>query len=325
MKAALDCNIVRDMLPLYVEKLTSEESNIAIQQHLEQCEDCRKYLENIQKPIDCPTAPKLEIDYMRKVKRSFKRRTRILAGVITAASIVFLGIFLRFFIIGSPVFLGDAPINYEWSYDVHSKIYSIHGDFGETETSARIKVNKDKQNNQIKIKIYELMPSIFFSSDEFSAEIPWDGEMDIVWQGKYDQQVIMSSQYMSLLVSEFNDGRYRELVDIFDMDGADMIQQIYSNSSEVSDEDLKSPITEGQHDNYIIFSLPASSGVYATWASGKTPLEELPVDERVFLYKEDGQYYFYKEGDPLKKVSMGDVNKILGYIKKNEAAPKSSL
>lgn len=323
MKTVLDCNIVRDILPLYAEKLTSEESNIAIQQHLEQCEDCRKYLENMRKPIDCPTAPKMEIDYMRKVKRSFKRRTYILAGVITAACIVLLGIFLRFFIIGSPLFLEDAPINYEWSYNADSKIYSIHGNIGRTDTSARIKVYEDKHNNQIKIKIYEVMPSIFFSTDEFSTEIPWDGEMDIVWQGKYDQQVIMSSQYMSLVISEFKDGQYKELVNVFDMDGADIIQQIYSNSSEASGEDLKSPFAEEQYDNYIILSLPSASGVYATWLSGEIPLEELPIDERIFLYEEDGQYYFYREGHPLKKASIEDVTKILDYIKKSKASPNN--
>ena len=165
------------------------------------------------------------------------------------------------------------------------------------------------------------MPSIFFSTDEFSTEIPWDGEMDIVWQAKYDQQVIMSSQYMSLFISEFKDGQYKELVNVFDMDGADLIQQIYSNSSEVSGEDLKAPFAEEQYDNYIILSLPSASGVYATWVSGEMPLEELPVDERIFLYQEDGQYYFYKEGHPLKKASMEDAIKILDYIKKNEAAP----
>lgn len=106
MKNTLDCNIVRDMLPLYAEKLTSEESNTAIRQHLEQCEDCSKYLVNIQKPIDCPTMPKMEIDYMRKVKNSFKRRAYILSGVIAVFCIILLGIFLRLFIIGTPIFIG---------------------------------------------------------------------------------------------------------------------------------------------------------------------------------------------------------------------------
>jgi hypothetical protein len=318
MKAALSCNIVRDMLPLYAEKLTSEESNIAIQQHLEQCEDCKKYLENIRKPIEYPTAPKMEIDYMRKVKRSFKRRTYILAGVISTVCIVFFAIFLRFFIIGSPLYLEDAPINFVWNYNADSKVYTIHGNTGRADTSARIKVYEDKHSNQIIFKIYDVRPSIFFPTDEFSVDIPWDGEMNIVWQGKYDQQVIISAQYMSLMISEFKDGQYKELVNVFDMDSTNMIQQIYSNSSEVSDKDLKSPFAEEQYDNYIIFALPSFSGLYTNWI-----FDEPSADERIFLFKEAGQYYFYKEGHPFKKISAGDVTKILDYIKKHETSSKN--
>jgi hypothetical protein len=97
-----------------------------------------------------------------------------------------------------------------------------------------------------------------------------------------------------------------------------MIQQIYSNSSEVSDKDLKSPFAEEQYDNYIIFALPSFSGLYTNWI-----FDEPSADERIFLFKEAGQYYFYKEGHPFKKISAGDVTKILDYIKKHETSSKN--
>ncbi|MBE5992391.1 MAG: zf-HC2 domain-containing protein [Paenibacillaceae bacterium] len=156
MKNTLDCNIVRDMLPLFIENLTSEDSNNAIHQHLKQCEYCSKYLENIQKPIDCPIVPKKEIDYMRKVKHSFKQRTYILSGVITIFCIILIGIFLRLFIIGTPVFFGDAPINYEWNYDMDSKVYWIHGTIEGTNTSARIKIYEDKKTIKSRLRYMRL-------------------------------------------------------------------------------------------------------------------------------------------------------------------------
>lgn len=316
MKAALDCNIVRDMLPLYAEKLISEESNTAIQQHLEQCEDCRKYLENIQKPVDCPTVPKMEIDYMRKIKRSIKRRTYILAGVITASCIVLLGIFLRFFIIGSPIFTEDGPINFEWNYDADSKIYSIHGNIGRADTSARIKVYEDKRNNQLKIKIYELMPSIFFPSNEFSAKIPWNGETNIVWQGKYEQLNITNSQYMSLYIFEFKDGNYQPVVNIFDMDGTAMLKRLYDNAPDASSEELM-PFDGTKYNHYLIIRLPLTRGEFL-YSTDDEILPEETLDDRIFLYQEDGQYYFHKQGHHLKKLVTEDVNKILDYIKQNE-------
>ena len=40
-----ECDIVSDLLPLYVEHRTSEACNVFIREHLEQCEECRGELE----------------------------------------------------------------------------------------------------------------------------------------------------------------------------------------------------------------------------------------------------------------------------------------
>ena len=38
----VNCNLIKDILPLYVKGETSTESNAIIEEHLEECEDCRK-------------------------------------------------------------------------------------------------------------------------------------------------------------------------------------------------------------------------------------------------------------------------------------------
>lgn len=88
MKTELDCNIVRDMLPMYIEKLISDESNVAIRRHLEHCEDCTRHLENLKKLNYYLTATDKE-------KKSFKRKNYILEGIIAAVCIVALCILLR--------------------------------------------------------------------------------------------------------------------------------------------------------------------------------------------------------------------------------------
>ena len=42
------CGIVRDLLPIYTEGLTCEESNKMISAHLDQCADCRKTLDRMR-------------------------------------------------------------------------------------------------------------------------------------------------------------------------------------------------------------------------------------------------------------------------------------
>ena len=46
-----ECKLVQDLLPNYIEKLTSEESNKIIEEHLRKCPECRKILENMQNDI----------------------------------------------------------------------------------------------------------------------------------------------------------------------------------------------------------------------------------------------------------------------------------
>ena len=41
-KKYTECDIVRELLPLYIEQKTGEESNELIARHLPECEECRK-------------------------------------------------------------------------------------------------------------------------------------------------------------------------------------------------------------------------------------------------------------------------------------------
>lgn len=50
-----NCNIIKDLLPLYVENLLSEESEELVKNHLENCNDCKKELESIKSNVNIPT------------------------------------------------------------------------------------------------------------------------------------------------------------------------------------------------------------------------------------------------------------------------------
>ena len=48
MKERKECKIIQDLLPNYVEKLTNEETNTYIAEHLSQCEDCKKISDSMK-------------------------------------------------------------------------------------------------------------------------------------------------------------------------------------------------------------------------------------------------------------------------------------
>ena len=49
MKEKRDCKIVQDLLPNHVEKLTNEETNQYIEEHLKECKECNDIKKEITK------------------------------------------------------------------------------------------------------------------------------------------------------------------------------------------------------------------------------------------------------------------------------------
>lgn len=103
MKNDLTCAVVRDLLPSYVEKLTSEETGQAVERHLRSCPDCAARQAAMVGP---ELAAKLEeerkeLDYLKRVKR--RSRTRILAAVVCTALVIAGGFAAKIFLIGTPI------------------------------------------------------------------------------------------------------------------------------------------------------------------------------------------------------------------------------
>ena len=46
------CKIVQDLLPNYIDKLTSEETNSFVEKHLEECNECHEIIENMKKDFE---------------------------------------------------------------------------------------------------------------------------------------------------------------------------------------------------------------------------------------------------------------------------------
>lgn len=69
-----ECKLVQDLLPNYIEKLTSEESSKIIDEHLKECTECKKILENMQKDLGLKSKEqcKKETKYMKKYSNKLK-------------------------------------------------------------------------------------------------------------------------------------------------------------------------------------------------------------------------------------------------------------
>ena len=74
----LKCHIVLDLLPNYVEHLTSPETSKDIEEHLASCEACRMAKSAMTADVNLAKAPKPQLNFLKKFKRK-----QILGAVIS--------------------------------------------------------------------------------------------------------------------------------------------------------------------------------------------------------------------------------------------------
>ena len=91
-----ECSIVRDLLPLYVEDMVSEETAKYINEHLKNCPDCESELNVLKNGADLTETEKKPIpstDGEKPFKRIMKRMNRQFYSLAYAALIflIFLG------------------------------------------------------------------------------------------------------------------------------------------------------------------------------------------------------------------------------------------
>lgn len=78
MENRLDCCVVRDLLPAYIERLTEPETSAQVQAHLEGCEKCRAVEAGMVAQVSVAAAGRRTLNFLKRV-----RRTRLIAAGVT--------------------------------------------------------------------------------------------------------------------------------------------------------------------------------------------------------------------------------------------------
>lgn len=100
----MKCCIVKDLLPGYIDGLTSEETNEEIRIHLENCSACNTVYRQMSEeiPIESQAAEE-EIDFLKKLKERMYRKYAIVA-LSTCAILVGTSLFLKKY---------EIPVSYD--------------------------------------------------------------------------------------------------------------------------------------------------------------------------------------------------------------------
>ena len=91
----ISCNIIEDLLPLYVDDMVSEDSRQLVEEHLKACPTCRRmqeeimrenHLTDVKKGSDSVQTNKMEAELLKKIR--CKIRKKRIASVLLAVAIV---------------------------------------------------------------------------------------------------------------------------------------------------------------------------------------------------------------------------------------------
>ena len=98
MSDKLRCEIVQDLLPSYVDGLTSDETNEAVKDHLADCVSCRDMYERMkadetsaEENSEVMEKEKKEINFLKKIKQKHRLNLMLVVVILT--------VFLQRFII----------------------------------------------------------------------------------------------------------------------------------------------------------------------------------------------------------------------------------
>ncbi len=92
----IPCEMIRDLLPSYIDELTNDVTNKEIEEHIKECCTCEKALQEMRAPeIELPEPEAKEIDFLKKTKQKQKRNLVIGIVVLCACVIaIFCGTYI---------------------------------------------------------------------------------------------------------------------------------------------------------------------------------------------------------------------------------------
>lgn len=93
----LNCEIIRDLIPSYVDGICSQSSREAVEEHVEECAECRVSLETLRRTVlGGNRVNRSELDHMKKVKQHFIRKSVLIVGALILAQLLVGDTFYHF-------------------------------------------------------------------------------------------------------------------------------------------------------------------------------------------------------------------------------------
>ncbi|MCG8484745.1 MAG: zf-HC2 domain-containing protein [Clostridia bacterium] len=108
----MKCEIIKDLLPSYIDGLTSAESNFEIEKHLKDCSQCQVFLEQMKADVNVE-----DTEYNKEEIKPFKKfNKKILHAVLITLTVCALAVGAYLFFFGFGWKVNSDDMNMEYTY-----------------------------------------------------------------------------------------------------------------------------------------------------------------------------------------------------------------
>ena len=151
-----ECSYVRDVLPLYLENMVSEETAKFVKEHLENCPECTKEFEDMKtgkkvEKISSETQNHLEAEVlksMKAIRRRFQKKA-FRVGAIIAAIIITIGVLIHIFPVYRIMHIGPMTMGNYYSNEQIARALYIGSASDRREAQAVLRL-ADKAFNDVR-------------------------------------------------------------------------------------------------------------------------------------------------------------------------------
>ena len=190
----IPCEMIQDLLPSYIDELTSEVTNREVESHVSECEQCKKVLDKMRASDLEPTEKEVkEIDFLKKTKRKHRKNIIICAVVVWAIAVM---------IFCARAYFGGQYVNAEYlayQLDVSGQELSVAVNTASKQGIQKIEINEAEGVVEISVRC---VPKSFFygtaSKEQYTASQNirqvWIGDR-IIWADGEEISPLTSSLY----------------------------------------------------------------------------------------------------------------------------------
>lgn len=163
MSEKKECMIVCDLLPSYIDKLTNNETNNYIEEHLSSCNECKRTFENMQKDLNIPSYNhnKEKVNYLKKYRTKLRNLKLILIFIFIIIFLILTSSISRKMIITAN--LSNKAEQYKNYKNYHITDYTF-------EEGRYIKSETFRLDDKVKTVVTELSSNGFSKTTTFTVD-----------------------------------------------------------------------------------------------------------------------------------------------------------